>query len=179
MKTTTKFIVFLLSVLVFYTWFQIYDLKKGISLKTENWPVLYDYEYLYWIDWDTIKIRDKNWEPISLRLIWIDAPESNDFRYGHIECFWWESKAYLDTLIWDSKSVSIEFDITQWKKDKYWRLLGFIWKDWINLNKKMIGEWYWKKYTHIVEHKYQIDFTSAEVYAKQKGLWLWKEWVCK
>jgi len=85
-------------------------------------------------------------------MIWLDTPESNSTRFWYIECFWKEAKEHLKKLIKYWKYFFIEYDKTQWYKDKYWRTLWYLieWiilKNWklklINLNWKQIKDWYW------------------------------------
>lgn len=94
-------------------------------------------ELLYVIDWDTVKINYK-WEDRSLRLLWIDAPESNDYRYWYIEEWGKEAKEYLKSLLyWNDVEIVIDSE-----EDYYWRLLWTIYVDWVNINNKMVQDWY-------------------------------------
>lgn len=100
-------------------------------------PIREETELLYVIDWDTIKINYK-WEDRSLRLLWIDAPESNDYRYWYIEEWWEEAKEYLKSLLyWNDVEIFIDSE-----EDYYWRLLWTIYVDWVNINNKMVQDWY-------------------------------------
>ena len=154
--------------------------REAINKKEYPNIKLESFSYIYSIDWDTIKIRNNAWKITSLRLIWIDTPESNETRYWYKECYWEEAKKYLKNLIWSAKYVSIEFDDSQWKTDKYWRLLWYLWFNWKNINEKIISEWYWFEYTfNNNPYKYQSEFISSESSAKLNVKWLWSNNTCK
>jgi len=134
------------------------------------------YKVIEVIDWDTIKIS-YNWEEKSIRFIWVDTPESYTTRFWYVECYWIEAKNYLKNLI-ENKEVKLEFDETQWKEDKYNRLLAYIIYNNENLNKKLIQEWYWFEYTYDKKYNYQENFLNSQVQAKESKKWLWAENTC-
>lgn len=134
------------------------------------------YTVLEVIDWDTIKIS-YNWEERSIRLIWVDTPESYTTRFWYIECYWNEAKNYLKNLI-ENKEVKLEFDETQAKEDKYSRLLGYVIYNNENLNNKLIQEWYWFEYTYDKKYNYQDNFLNSQKQAKELKKWLWAENTC-
>jgi|SaaInlStandDraft_7_1057024.scaffolds.fasta_scaffold02225_3 micrococcal nuclease len=128
------------------------------------------------IDWDTVDII-YDWENTRLRLIWIDTPENTTLRNGSIECYWKESKDYLYNIL-NWKKISIELDKTQWKFDKYGRLLVYIFLNEENINNKIIKEWYGFEYTYNKAYKYIDLFKVSELDAKSKWIWLWSEDTC-
>lgn len=148
--------------------------------KTDNTPK-YNIKQ-YWlseiIDWDTIKVYDENWEFYSVRLIWIDAPESNDTRYWYVECYWEEATKHLKDLVWNEKLIQIEFDNSQWLYDKYDRMLWYLVISWVNLNKQMIRDWYAYEYKYDKVYKYYSEFQRAESDAKSESLWVWWNTTC-
>ena len=153
-------------------------LKRDEALKI-NWKEnLESFKFLYWVDWDTIKINNAFWNKISIRMIWIDAPESSTLRFWYKECYWKESWDYLKKLIWDSEYINIELDPTQWKYGKYWRLLAYLWLDWKNLNEELIKNWYWFEYTYSKKYKYQTVFKNAQIFAEQHKIWMWNPNTC-
>ncbi len=134
------------------------------------------YEVLSVSDGDTIKIN-YNWEEAKIRFIWIDTPESFITRFWYKECYWDEASNYLKELLtW--KKVSIEFDISQDRIDKYWRLLAYVILDWENINAKLIKEWYAFEYTYNNAYKYQKEFKMYEKESKELAKGLWSESTC-
>jgi endonuclease YncB( thermonuclease family) len=128
------------------------------------------------VDGDTFKI--KNWtKSISIRLLWVDAPESSKTRFGYIECFWSQAKDYLKNLIY-KKNIMLQYDDSQ-IVDSYGRVLWYIFLDWQNINEKTIKDWYAREYTHQNNiYQYQSTFLSAQIYAKQNYLWLRSQSTC-
>ena len=153
--------------------------KKSPEIK--NIQNLISYKIVKVIDWDTIKIFDENWEKESVRMIWIDTPESYKTRFWYKECFWDEASNYLKKIIWDSEKVQVEIDKTQWNKwfDRYWRLLWYVFLNWENLNEKMIKDWYAWEFTYQKHfYKYQKEFKAAEKFASKNDFWLWAKDTC-
>ena len=126
------------------------------------------------VDWDTISVI-LSWEVISVRLIWVDSPEKTTTRYWYTECFWEESSNYLKELLPKWTNIQLEYDQTQWLYDKHDRILGYVFLSGININEKIIRDWYWWEYTYNLPYRYQSDFIKAENYAIENNLWLWKE----
>ena len=149
------------------------ELWKYITLKIE-WNKLYD--VLEVSDWDTVKI-DYDWVKTTIRLIWIDTPESFITRFWYKECYWDEASNYLKNLL-NWKKISIEFDETQEKKDKYGRLLVYIFLNWENINAKLIQEWFAFEYTYDKDYKYKEDFVKYEKESKELSKWLWNINTC-
>jgi len=166
--------------ILFSKWAISYWLKlqRDERLKFEWKENLESFSFLYWVDWDTVKIIDKYWNKNSVRMIWIDTPESNTTRFWYKECYWEEAKDFLKNLIWDSKYINIEFDESQWKTDKYWRILWYLWLNWKNLNEELIKNWFAFEYTYNKAYKYQNDFKQAEKTADFWKKWMWNSETC-
>ncbi len=133
------------------------------------------YEVIKVIDGDTvtIKMREKN---ETLRLIGIDTPETNDARAG-VECFGAEATAYLKKII--GKRVAVETDSSQGERDKYKRLLVYLFaENGVHLNQKMIEDGYAYEYTYDDDYKYQDTFKAAEAAAREGGKGLWAPDAC-
>lgn len=122
------------------------------------------------IDGDTIDI-DYEGEKQRIRLIGIDAPESTTTRYGYTECFGSEARTYLWSLL-DGESVSVEFDSTQDRFDKYGRMLAYIVLQWANINEQMILQGYAREYTYNIPYMYQTRFKQAQSDAQRTKRWL-------
>lgn len=130
------------------------------------------YKVLRVIDGDTIVVN-LDGSPKTIRLIGIDAPESVDPR-KIVECFGIEASNKAKEIL-NGKKVSLEKDKSQGEKDKYGRLLAFVFlEDNTNFNKLMIKEGYAHEYTYQSNpYKYQKEFKKAEKEARinKKGLW--------
>lgn len=128
------------------------------------------------IDGDTFRIKYQG-KTQSVRLLGIDAPESNKTRYKYLECFGTEAKNYLKTLI-DKKKITFQFDPSQDQKDIYDRLLAYVFLEGENINQMMIEEGYAKEYTYKTAYAYQSQFQQAEQSAQNQQLGLWNESTC-
>lgn len=158
-------IYYLLTSLESYIW-------GKIEVKIEN----NEYQVIKVIDWDTFSFTWSDNKKYSVRMIWIDAPESSTIRFWHAEDFGTGAKEKLKELI-EWKTIRLEYDNTQWKLDKYNRVLAyaFLWD--ININQKMIELWLSKEYTYDKPYKYQKEFKEAELLAKVNKLWIWYNYI--
>ena len=123
------------------------------------------------VDWDTISVL-LSWGVVSVRLIWVDSPEKTTTRYWYIECYGQESSDYLSWLLSKGSVIQLEYDQTQWLYDKHDRILAYVFLSWVNINKKIIRDWYWWEYTYNLPYRYQSEFINAESYAAENRLWL-------
>lgn len=121
------------------------------------------------VDGDTIKIN-YNGKEESVRLIGIDTPESvhpdasrNVFN-GEI------ASNYTKTLL-EGKDIELEFD-TQ-KRDRYGRLLAYVYIDGTMVNRLLLKEGYAQVSTYPPNVKYVDEFTKIQKSAREnsKGLW--------
>jgi len=123
------------------------------------------------IDGDTIIVKI-NGEEKSVRLIGIDTPEKN-------ECFEKEATRKAKELM-ENKKIKLEADNTQDDKDKYDRLLRYIYlEDGTLINKKLIEEGFGTEYTYKVVYKFQTEFKGAEKMAKEEKIGMWADSVCE
>lgn len=123
------------------------------------------------VDGDTIDVLIDN-KTERLRLIGIDTPETVD-RRRKVQCFGKEASNKAKELL-NGQSVGLESDETQGDKDKYKRLLRYVFlPDGTNFNLYMIAEGYAHEYTYNLPYKYQSEFKQAEIDARNgnKGLW--------
>lgn len=130
-------------------------------------------EVLRVIDGDTIEVSLNN-KKETVRLIGIDAPEIKDPRKS-VECF---GKEALDKAreILDGKTIILESDPTQGERDKYGRLLRYVFVDDLNFNKLMISEGFAHEYTYQSNpYKYQLEFIQAAKEARESNRGLWDE----
>ncbi len=117
------------------------------------------------IDGDTIEIDTAE----RVRLIGIDAPEfSYDGKAS--DCFSKEAKQKLSTLV-VNKTVRLEKDLTD--KDKYKRLLRYVWIDGLLVNETLVYEGYAVANVFQPDTAYAQRLYRAQHFAriKKKGLW--------
>lgn len=146
------------------TVYQFFNYSEGV-LATSTYPVLEV------VDGDTLKI-DRNGTKETLRLIGINTPETVDPRKP-VECFGKEASDKAKGLL-AGKVVRIESDPTQSERDRYGRLLVYVYlADGTFFNKKMIEEGYAYEYTYDTPYKYQAEFKEAQRQAElnKRGLW--------
>lgn len=128
------------------------------------------------VDGDTIQITDRSGKH-TVRLIGINTPETVDPRKT-LECFGKEASAKAKTLL-TGQQVLLESDPTQDDKDKYGRLLRYVFlPDGTNVNLAMIKEGYAYEYTYDVPYTYQTEFKKAQQDAMTQNLGLWNTNTC-
>lgn len=139
---------------------------------------------LYVIDGDTLKIMYDG-KKQSIRLIGIDAPESKknskafkDSRRSSrdIDAIVTQgkiAKKYVKGLVKKGDSIKIEFDVE--KRDKYRRLLGYVYlHDGRMLNDVIIRNGYASPLTIPPNVKYRKKLLRSYRYAREHRLGLWK-----
>lgn len=128
------------------------------------------------VDGDTIAVNiDGTVEKV--RLIGVDTPETVDPR-KLVQCFGIEASNYVKTLL-TSKNVALESDGSQGDKDKYNRLLRYVYlSDGTNLNEDIIAKGYGHEYTYNLPYKFQDKFKQAEHDAQTKNIGLWASNAC-
>lgn len=150
--------------------------KVGLEEKTSITPTivveqnLEKYLVKKVIDGDTLTVEKNNKEE-TIRMIGINAPESN-------ECGGIESAQKLKELV-ENKEIKIEGDETQDDKDVYGRTLRYIFVDGININQKMIADGWAKEYTYKVAYKYKNNFKETQETAKKDKRGIWGEDFCQ
>lgn len=144
--------------------------EKPIEALKENITPLF--KVVRVVDGDTLDI-DMEGKIERLRLIGIDTPETVDPRKV-VQCFGKEASDKAKEML-DGKMVSVEADNSQGERDKYERLLRYVYlEDGTFFNKYMIAEGYAHEYTYQSNpYKYQTEFKEAEKQAREaeKGLW--------
>lgn len=123
------------------------------------------------VDGDTVAVS-MNGITETIRLIGIDTPETVDPRTT-VECFGTEASNKAKELL-TGKRVRIEKDLSQGERDKYGRLLAYVYReDELFFNRYMIEEGYAYEYTYNIPYKYQPEFKAAQASAEtnKKGFW--------
>lgn len=135
------------------------------------------YQVLKVVDGDTIHIS-YNGKDEKVRFIGLDTPETKDPRKP-IQCFGREATAKMTEFV-ENKNVRLEFDKTQGERDKYGRILAFVYnEDNKNLAYEMIRQGYGNEYTYNSNpYKYQNEFKEAARKAREENKGLWAENTC-
>ncbi|MCC7543259.1 thermonuclease family protein [bacterium] len=127
-------------------------------------------------DGDTIEV-EVNGVSEKVRLIGVDTPETHDPRKP-VQCF---GKAASDwtTQTLTGRSVRLEADPSQGERDKYDRLLAYVWRDdGLFINQTLIKEGYAHEYTYQTPYKYQQTFRGDERQAREQSRGLWAADTC-
>ncbi len=134
------------------------------------------YRVIKVIDGDTLDVSLED-RTERLRLIGIDTPETVDPR-KKVQCFGKEASNKAKELL-SGQFVSLESDESQGERDKYKRLLRYVFlPDGTNFNLYMISEGYAHEYTYDEPYKYQFDFKQAEATARENSKGLWNSGTC-
>lgn len=145
--------------------------KQTPPAPVQTQPQFQYYAVTQVVDGDTIKIN-MGGTVETLRLIGIDTPETVDPRKP-VQCFGVEASNRAKALL-SGQKVRIEQDSTQDTRDKYGRLLAYMYRDdGLFFNKSMVADGYAYEYTYDKPYKYQAEFKAAQLAAQseQKGLW--------
>lgn len=128
------------------------------------------------VDGDTIKVF-LNGKNETVRLIGIDTPETVDPRRP-VQCFGKEASNKTKSVL-DKKNIFLEADPSQGNRDKYHRLLRYVFlSDGTNFNKLLIEEGFAHEYTYFLPYKYQAEFKLAEKQARENKKGLWADNAC-
>jgi micrococcal nuclease len=128
------------------------------------------------VDGDTLDV-DIGGEQVRLRLIGIDTPESVDPRRP-VECYGVEASNKANELL-GGQMVYLEPDPSQDERDRFGRLLRFVWlADGRLFNLEMIAQGYAYEYTYDAKYKYQAEFRAAQAQAQTQQLGLWSPTTC-
>lgn len=114
------------------------------------------------VDGDTIYLSNGE----KVRLLGLNSPEKGF-------CYYLEATEFLRNLIGDSE-ISLKSDKTNQDKDRYGRLLRYIYVNGEMLNIKIVQEGY-AKYMENYPIIYSSEFAEAENQAREAGKGLWGE----
>lgn len=165
----------LIATLVLIGLVQWFDITLPLNQSSGTVPEgLYQVERV--IDGDTIVVFDGT-KNETVRLIGINTPETVDPRRP-VECFGKEASEVAHRLL-DNARVRLEFDASQGERDKYQRVLAYVFlEDGTFFNKYMIEEGYAYEYTYNIPYVYQEEFTQAQQLAETNGKGLWADGTC-
>ena len=144
--------------------------KTSLVISGESYPIVRV------VDGDTI-IALINGAQEKVRLIGLNTPETVDPRKP-VECFGKEASDEAKKIL-TGKSVRLETDPSQSIRDKYDRLLAYVFlPDGTNFDEMMIENGYGYEYTYDTPYKYQTEFKNAEKEARENKRGLWADGMC-
>lgn len=161
-------VFFILSVLflnfkqIFYDGEVIPETSEVLSVEQNN--ETYEERVLRVIDGDTIELINGE----KVRYIGIDSPE----RDNGGDCYYLEAKRNNENLVL-GKMVRLVKDVSE--RDRYGRLLRYVYMDSIFVNEFMVKEGFAQASTYPPDVKFQNLFLEAENYARKNNLGLWGE----
>ncbi|OGL62259.1 hypothetical protein A3C09_04635 [Candidatus Uhrbacteria bacterium RIFCSPHIGHO2_02_FULL_47_44] len=122
------------------------------------------------VDGDTIIVA-LNHKPETVRLLGVNTPETVAPNRP-VQCFGPEASAYAKNLMID-RIVKLESDPSQDNRDRYDRLLRFVFLEEMNINKTLIQNGFAREYTYKIPYQYQKEFRAVQKIAKKnkRGLW--------
>jgi micrococcal nuclease len=131
------------------------------------------------IDGDTVEVSRRTpvggaGDRVVVRLIGIDAPESVD-PSEPVECYARQSSSFAKRVLL-GKPVSLEFDPSQGRIDKYGRTLAYVWlpkKD-VMFNRLTISTGHALEYTYDSPYQWRTAFLQAQRSAHRQRLGEWK-----
>jgi micrococcal nuclease len=140
--------------------------NKQEESKTEN---LVTAKVIRIVDGDTIKVTYDGIEE-SVRLLLVDTPETKHPSIP-VQPFGPEASEFAEATLAD-KEIQLEFDGPE--RDKYDRLLAYIWVDGENFNQMLLEEGY-ARYAYVYDPPYthQKEMTEAEERAKTSRVGIW------
>lgn len=141
-----------------------------LNIKAESFNIV---KFNKCIDGDTASFI-LNDEVVKVRFLAIDTPETvhpnkDKDPIGIL------ASNFTCEKIKNAKEIKLEYDSGSDKKDKYNRLLAWIWVDNILLQEELIELGYAKVYYIYGDYKYTSKLYETEDKAKQNKLGIWKE----
>ena len=125
-------------------------------------------------DTDRVSIDGRS---VKLRLMGINTPETKHPSMP-VQCFGPNASARAEQLL-TGRSVWIQYDASQHRRDVYGRDLVYVWLDAHTMfNEVMVRTGYAHEYTYDQPYRYQSQFRAAEPKAKAAGLGLWSRQTC-
>lgn len=119
------------------------------------------------VDGDTIDVRKRSGKVVRIRLLGIDTPEV----YGGVECGGRAASALMKRLA--TGRVRAQTDPRQPKRDRYGRLLAYVSKGRVDLNRRMV--WKGRAKVYVVGNRFSRyrSYIRAEKSARRdnRGSW--------
>lgn len=129
------------------------------------------------VDGDTIEIQIND-KREKIRVIGVDSPETVDPR-KEVECFGQKAAEFSKKKL-EKQKVWLEKDESQGDRDKYGRLLRYVWinEKETDFGKLLIASGFAYEYTYDRGYRYQKDYQRAQREAEDKKMGLWADGVC-
>ncbi len=142
------------------------------AVAAPNW-----YEVVKVTDGDTITVKIDG-QNVGIRMIGLNTPETVDPRTT-VQCFGREASNKAKEML-TGQTVRLEADATQDDKDKYDRLLRYVYmSDGTLFNKWMVENGFGFEYTYDSNpYQYQAEFKAAEKSARESKRGLWADSTC-
>lgn len=125
------------------------------------------------VDGDTIKVLIKNKE-YTVRMLAIDTPESVHPKKRE-EYYGKESSDYTCDKVKNANKLELEYDDKSDKKDKYNRILAYVFVDGYLLEDLLVTNGYAEVAYLYDDYKYADLLKEKESVAKAKGIGIWNE----
>lgn len=127
------------------------------------------------VDGDTFVARMANGKEERVRMILVDTPETKHPRLG-VQPFGPEASSFTKSQL-TGKTVTLEFDVQE--RDKYGRLLAYVWLNHQNYNKLLIEKGLARVAVFPPNTKYVDEFRAAQAVAQRekKGIWSIENYV--
>lgn len=123
------------------------------------------------VDGDTLITLDADGKEERVRLLLIDTPESVH-PTKPVEAFGKEASDFAKQYMKNGKKFVLEKGNPE--RDRYDRLLAYLWVDGVNFNKLMLEKGYARvAYVYEPNTKYLDEFEKAEQKAKKQKLGVW------
>lgn len=125
------------------------------------------------VDGDTIKV-EINGKVNTVRLLAVDTPESVHPTKG-VEYYGKEASDYTCNLITNAKKIELEYDKNSDKKDKYDRVLAWVWIDDTLLQDELIKNGYAEVAYLYGDYKYTNTLKDHQAVAEASRIGIWNE----
>lgn len=123
------------------------------------------------VDGDTVKVKFDDGKVETLRLLLVDTPESVHPNKPP-EMYGEEASNHAKRMLASGRKITVE--IGNPERDKYNRMLAYIWIGNVNFNKHMIEKGFARvAYVFPPNTKYLEEFKEAEQRAKERGIGIW------
>lgn len=127
------------------------------------------------IDGDTIEVQLSDGTKEVVRLLLIDTPETKHPQKG-VEPCGPEATAFTKRMLPTGKNIVLEFDKD--KRDKYDRLLAYVYVDGKSVNEALLAAGLAKVVVYKPNDKYEDKYRAIEAKAKKEKKGIWSDNPC-